>query len=338
MTFKFDLDWTTFKAELASRKSILQYIELTSEYWVYFLDGGVMFRSDIAKDAGADQTDFDDNYKATANKPLEFRSLYGKPITATVTEGTKVSFVSHDFCNACSWWQNATKVLAETLTDSGDGLTFTFANTDIIDADCISERDRIYETPLLDANVMHIVDNFKRFYKIQIDASETTTGFTMDFAAGTVTFDSSQSGNTVTADYYYATTADYKIEPTTGKKIRLERAEAQFTDILPPRIIFEVHYQHPTYGDIVVSSRTYVSMQDFLNESNGGGNKVDQIRFEAGGAGLYDVFTLFWDYNAPIELADSADLWIIVKPMTASDVPITGKMATFTFYALSEDE
>lgn len=335
--------WSEFKALQSSKKLKVQYKKLTKKYKIWASDGGdkyftyVLIEGDPAP-VDSDQEDFEDNYMPTANAEMTFRTESGKEIMATTKEGTKVSFPSHDYCHPCSWWQNATKVLAETLTDSGDGLTFNFANDNIIDADCCSERDRIYADTLLDANVMHIVSNYKRFYKIQIGGVQTTSGFTMNFVAGTVTFDSDQTGNTVTSDYYYATTSEYKVAPKTGKKIILERAEAQFTDVVPPKMLFEVHVDHPVYGDIVANTRTYITMQDYLNESNSGGNKVEQIRFEAGGSGLYDVFTLFWDYNAPIELTDSAGMYIIVKPMDDNDMPITGKMSTFTFYALSEDE
>lgn len=346
MANEFTINHNTYalwKAELASRKGCHQHITIpTKEHWLYFIDGGIMHRFDLPIESpkSADETDWETNYQPTSNMKMDNRSPNGYLQYSPHRDGTKVTFLSIDYTKKCSWWQNATKVLGETATEN-TATNFTLANDFVIDASCCSERDRIYTDQLLDTNIMHLDGYFKKFYKVYVDGVHTlegdaTNGFTMNFVDGEIDFTNSQTGKTITVDYYYATTSDYKITPKAGKQIVLEKAEAQFSGIVAPKMVFELHMDLGA-GDFVASTKTYESMEDFLGESNTGGNKVEQLPFTSLGD-LHDVFTLFWDYEAPIALKDSLNMYVIIKPMIASDMPMTGKMATFTFYGLTETE
>ena len=63
-----NLNYQDFKAQIPLRQCPLQYIQLDYGYDLYLIDGDFII-SCVVKD-DADKTDFETNYKSTANKPL----------------------------------------------------------------------------------------------------------------------------------------------------------------------------------------------------------------------------------------------------------------------------
>jgi hypothetical protein len=59
------LDWTTFKTNVVN-KNALRFSEKEEFYTLHYGE----FDSSVMKDAGADQTDFETNYKSLANKTI----------------------------------------------------------------------------------------------------------------------------------------------------------------------------------------------------------------------------------------------------------------------------
>jgi len=66
---KLYLSWTTFKAHITD-KARLRYDDRGDFYKLDYPDDGDGLESSILKDSGADQTDFDTNYKTSANKKI----------------------------------------------------------------------------------------------------------------------------------------------------------------------------------------------------------------------------------------------------------------------------
>lgn len=62
------ISWTQFKAEAAARLLPMQYVETSEFYYLCCFDGLLELTCRLTKDAGADQTDFEGNFKAAANK------------------------------------------------------------------------------------------------------------------------------------------------------------------------------------------------------------------------------------------------------------------------------
>jgi hypothetical protein len=61
-----DLVWADFKNIIVD-KARLRFIDRDSYYYLLYTDDGGTFESSVLKDGGADQIDFDSNYKALAN-------------------------------------------------------------------------------------------------------------------------------------------------------------------------------------------------------------------------------------------------------------------------------
>lgn len=64
-------DWTTYKGLLSTKGMAVQYVEFSDRYELYAAEAGIFtWRFSLAKSGGSDQTDFETNYKPTANAPL----------------------------------------------------------------------------------------------------------------------------------------------------------------------------------------------------------------------------------------------------------------------------
>lgn len=64
-------DWTEFKNQLSARNGSLQFKEKTNKYIIDLYDGNdIVFRIILSRDGGADVTDFENNFKSSANQKL----------------------------------------------------------------------------------------------------------------------------------------------------------------------------------------------------------------------------------------------------------------------------
>lgn len=88
---RFYRNWTSLKSLMASKYLLLQYDEQESKYVVYLIEGNIQYCAEIFKDGfvpsdvnsetnDADLIDFETNYKASANKPLNTTDVDGAPI------------------------------------------------------------------------------------------------------------------------------------------------------------------------------------------------------------------------------------------------------------------
>lgn len=72
-------DWATYKSLLSTKGMAVQYVEFSDRYELYAAESGIFtWRYSLSK-GGADQTDFETNYKPTANAPL---MLGGRDVTS----------------------------------------------------------------------------------------------------------------------------------------------------------------------------------------------------------------------------------------------------------------
>lgn len=72
--------WTEFKSLVSNKKLLIQYVEGAGDYNVYASEAGeFMWAAILQKDGGADVTDFETNFKASANQPIENKADVGRP-------------------------------------------------------------------------------------------------------------------------------------------------------------------------------------------------------------------------------------------------------------------
>jgi len=251
--------------------------------------------------------------KSPATNRLEVQIL--KP------EGSSATKVSYDWTDKTTWYQNSIVVTGETMTDSGDGLTFNSLNDSWID---LTHGNLYDEYNLSDKKEPKIYDN----------AVEITTGFSIDYSSGNVTFDSAPSGS-VTCDYWYANSSLWTLIPDSGKVLFIEHAELNFSkDIMVQNYInFEIWVYNPydLPNKILHQKFQYKNIKDLINAANLGQGFIPAV------AGLsQDVIIFPFNYGTvkPLQSSLGAELRISME----NDESMIGEWATATFYVISEDE
>lgn len=246
----------------------------------------------------------------------------GMPKIATYEpEGDASTIITHNFCDKCSWYQDSVHVTDGSMSTS-DNLVFTSAHEYWIDLN----HGRMYGEHAINATGTYTP-------VIKVDGTTVTTGFTIDYPAGTVTFDTEQTG-TVTASYYYATTSYYTLRPKSGKILSIKAAEIQFSyDIsLTSPFVFEGWIDHPTYGLIPVpgTSIKYKNAKDWMGASNRG----DVI--PAWGELTKQSIVLPFNYARPKALVYSQNT--MIKIYLENHEPLGSEYATGTFYVVVDNE
>ena len=115
------VDWSILKSNADAKGLKIQHIEYSSHYEIFAIDGALGMECTLAKDGGADQTDFETNYKAGSNKKLQEIDAMGKPVVGVMKTSGKdfESISSHDFTDRTTWYSNSSRVTGETLTANG---------------------------------------------------------------------------------------------------------------------------------------------------------------------------------------------------------------------------
>jgi len=79
--------WTNYKALLSSKTLSIQYEESSTDYKLYAPEAGSFLWSIILNKGSSDATDFETNYKSTANAPM---MISGGTLSAHITGETQI--------------------------------------------------------------------------------------------------------------------------------------------------------------------------------------------------------------------------------------------------------
>ena len=271
------------------------------------------------------------------------------------TEGSRVSAITPNWCDPCSWYFQATKKTGKALTEI-NGTTFQDPDGKwwIDNYHGRYSAEDILKTEAGDIPRLKVyVDD------IQLTEQDPHAGsggdYTVEYDAvggATVTFLADQTGKTVTVDCWECAGSCWILKPNPGKKLKIVSVEAQFSDDVSLRdtIKFQpyglVDVFAPQLMDGVPSGTliplgnptVYKTMLDFINEANGA---MPIIRKSAHPSPSWrdltvDIATYPWDYQAVTQLLSSAGME--VRIFMEHGTPFAGLVATATFYCLSYDE
>ena len=171
----------------------------------------------------------------------------------SLTPGTEKYFFSPNICDRTSWYEDSTQVTEEALDDSGDQTTYNSDHTywvDLKHGKVLGEDDVVAATPTLAVKVEVQVGGSGDWIEKTENSWGTTDGdYDVDYAAGDVTFNSAlQASDNVRASYYYTnSTFKFTIAPTTGKRLKVNYVEVQFTTDINPTcdVDFEIWGYNP---------------------------------------------------------------------------------------------
>jgi len=271
-------------------------------------------------------------------------------------DGSEWVVGSHNFCDPCSWFGDSLRSEDETLTDSGDGLTFNSAHVNWIDM--VSGRMHNDDLWVLIQHEMDPEDPHGYQVTVTVDGSPATMqepfeaggDYWVDWDVGDVVFLASQAGKTVVASYSYATTNVFYIRPMPGKVLIIEDAEADIssdtvmgdaicysawhfdgTDYVldmeakykrAGQIVTEARGCYPTFEAIGASStEKLMPLPEFRRKSRGMKYNRQAIPFQ--------YSTVKWLHSAYIQE---------VRVYTEHGYALEGELVTMTFYCTEKDE
>jgi hypothetical protein len=264
-------------------------------------------------------------------------------------EGTRKTFVSPDWGDCTTWYWKSTKLDGYQLDAYDDGYTIYQGYGCWID----NFHGKYFDEDVLTNEAGDIprlkiyVDGYEKIeqdpqYLISADLS-LKGDYVVDYKNAKVTFhDALLAGSVVTGDIWIHTTSEWIIKPDSGKKLKLETAEVQFSKniSLKDKVNFQVWVYNPydlpnkvPYGNPAV----YKTMKDFINEANGA---LPSIPATANINKTWrdledDVVTYPWNYQAVTELKSSVGAEIRIS--LAHNEVFDG-FATATFYCRVFDD
>lgn len=272
----------------------------------------------------------------------------GKPIISMFpTEGSRLTFVSHDWTDKTTWFSDSVRVTGATLTRDS-ATKYSFGHQFLID----TYHAKVWEEDdLLDG------DGHSYRVKVSVDGVEKTerdphvgTGgdFTVDYATGEATFLSDVAIEAVvTGEYHYENGSTFYVRPLAGKKFLIDKSEVQFSgnielndsitfetfglvDVFAPQLVGAI----PSGTLIPLKHVRYKSIKDFYNEANGAMPTYPAL----GGTGFravqQPVVVMKWDYAALLEITSAYGME--VRIYLDHHVPMGGEYASATLYGLSE--
>lgn len=268
--------------------------------------------------------------------------------------------VSHRWTDPTTWYTNAVLVEGEPLGHAGDYQTYNVSQVNLIDMthgkqwkeDSILSPDGTSYQPLVYVDGALKTETLAKYGESQDPSFKRD--YTIDYAAGVVHFhEALTAGQSVTIDYYYATSSEFYVQPKEGRQIDLSRVEVQFTQdtsirdtihffiegyasVFAPDLV-EQGLLQPTDRVELGAPATYKSFYDYCNEANGA---YATIPYTTNANPTWrdstsPVLTFPWDYQAVIQLR--ADQGLRIKVKLETDTPFDGTFCTASFYGF-EDE
>ena len=263
--------------------------------------------------------------------------------------GTDVILTSHDFCRRTTWFWDSVRVTNETLTDSGDGLTFTSAHTFWIDmTHGYVMKEAYWAAKNPDGYAVVITSD--GVLQVEREAYEVTGGdYTVDYDTGAVTFFASQTGKTVVASYNYENGSTFYLNPDVGTSLVINEAEIQFaknvdlTDTIRMAVYGWVQVFAPQLWDgytppgplptntlIELTFQRYLRIGQMIDEARGAYPVIPAVGGSRGTT--QDTIGFPYLYEAAQVLDSSKGMQIRV--LLEHNRPLGGERATSSFYIL----
>lgn len=259
--------------------------------------------------------------------------------------------VSPDFSARDTWYQNAEKVTDEVL-DTSDNLTYAADNAYWIDVDGEQEGHRgiSYDYKGLIQKDGTFEPHTEYYVIVKVDDEVVTSGFTVDYDAGEITFDSSQSGSTVKATYYHTDDvtdrSQWVYSPGEGETILIQHVEMQFsTDLefaMGDKIQFDIFagadvatYEYLSWDRTHATCQEwsdYRSVNQLIDWCN---NDYPCLKMSLSPEFTYDQFVFPFKYLLAPKLEQNAtNGYPVIRISLANDTPLDCEKASITIYAV----
>ena len=293
---------------------------------------------------------------------------------STVTRKTigenAVPWVTHNFCNPTTWWNNSLRVTHEELDNpTGDGTTWRSNHKSWIDmVHGLVAREDVFvnNTALWPTN-----SPFTTIVERSVDDGVTWTelrlgiDYVIDYQSGEVNmcwpniYDpqfthhwgiGNVSGSRIRATYNYAQHtrlgSTWTVKPNPGKILVIDKIEIQFSNdvMLTCPIVFSPKFFHPLYGLLEVPGATlsYKSAIDFMSESNQGTGYIEpwgggsRINGEMAFGTKHRTLVFPFDYVSAIAIPSSVGGQLDISLLNG--YPFGGEFANACLYTTEIDD
>lgn len=279
-------------------------------------------------------------------------------------EGQGFRYVSHNFCDSRTWWQDSDETVDGAMTANGSFTEYTInaQGGKIIDLRhaLMTFEDGVTDTTVspMGKTMSNLVPTVKvndvALDQANEDADDGDDRYTIDYVNTKVVFAvARQSGDTVTISCRRATTSKYIFKPPTAKKWIFEDAEVDATediDMVAPfsTTIFGSHTTITGGAVVPLGSRTYKSFHDFHAAAR---RFYGPIPANFGGTGGVNSpkWTFEWQYNRADEFFDTENYldqnghpsrvtYNYAQTQVSGDVELGGGILTVTYYGQETSE
>lgn len=335
-----------YEVKINSFSDFISEIEnrgLKGQYWpgsayrLFAIDSNIVFLNSISEtETPTDFANFESNYKSKFNKRIENVDADNNiKISRQPVVGSGKNFITHNFCDQCTWYQGSISVAEKIISPKVEGVydVYSMGDTNIID---------IYHGRLSLEIDVSSRSSYKPIVKVNDVVKTEDTHYIINYEDGEITFITPLTAeDVVKASYKKASTSVFTIASISGKKLKIVHAEVQFSKDLKVQdvpIYFDVYVYNPydLPNKFLYKRNAYNNAKDYLNEAN--------IGYTIPGFGelTQDILILPWNYPASKVLKYSEGSEIRIS--TKDNLPIKtldgqkGEIGTCTFYCLSEDE
>ena len=265
-----------------------------------------------------------------------------------------ITLYSHNWCDKTTWYSAASYVEAESASDSGDHVTYTLSNSNMIDTfhGKITGEDFLLDG---DGNSFRVSVTVDGVEKNEVDPHTEVGDFTVNYDEGSILFSSALTGSeAVSVSYHYATTADFPIPCYEGKVLKLSMVEVQLSedveikdtlrfqpygsiDVFAPQLLTTNGGPYPSGTKIPLGNPVmFKTMSDYYN----GALKTYPAYPPLGGTGWRGcqktTYVLDWDYMRDMVFFSS--MGMEAKMSLDHNEAFGGEFATTALYCTVEDE
>jgi hypothetical protein len=240
-------------------------------------------------------------------------------VATTKLEGSSVLLVSHDWCDRTTWWTDSVRVENQTLSTTDDTV-FTSATSKVNWINLVSGKVA-YED--------NVADDYRTL--VYVDDELVTTGFTIDYALGKITFSEAQTGKVVKATYSYENGSTWKITPDSGKILKMLGTTVKYSENVVLGANQTFTFQLYAGDNPAMPATVYKNMKNFIECAVG-----DVRHVPSHGGMAQDVIELDFDYMTSKDIAASPYA-LNIRVKVSDDEPITGEWACVQAKCLSLD-
>jgi len=359
-------DWAEFKKWIDGAHAKLNHTWTEDENtYTVVAEDSYIFRICSFNKLTDEASDFESSYKNN----ISIQKLDNESRTIVVSEprsGSETILTTHNFCDKVTWFTTSERINDEVLTTS-DGYVWNSANqfwVDMISGRVQDDDGWVEQQKELNAEDPHgyqVVVKVDGYEKVMREPFLTSGGdYDVYWDDGYVVSFEDWSGKAVIVSYSKAVDSTFILQPLPGTQLRIEAAEADFTqdvkmydaieyNVYGYAAVFAPQLGLPPGTKIPLNRTVYKRLSQIFNEAIGAYPLIEVLGSDKQHAAMSNkdrrkisrgmtsyLQSIPFRYGTVRLLQSSYGIELRIK--LSHDTPFEGDLATCTFYCTSESE